>query len=342
MDKYLDYVGLKHLIDNYIINKSLGVSIGDILYVDSINDNIPTYSRLPIGNQGDFLTVNDKKPFWTSITPGGYEAGTGLTLNDNIFNHKNSVTAKSSQGLYPFTYDSEGHITGSGNAITRLPNPGVLSFYNYQASALSNTYNGSVAFGIFFSSKFTVTNESAEDGGVKIDFSESYVRYDTDSQGLNNTQKENARNNIDAQEILSSGVNIKTINNNSILGSGNINISGSGITSRYIGILIFDDDESPDIWFDDLVENFTDGVYVVIPTEYNHGGTTVYSSYWQGCITYLENGTGGFSMTKTISSGDNAYIQFTYSGSSITIINGSTAADFGAFYIFKLIGFLPE
>ena len=33
------------------------------------------------------------------------------------------------------------------------------------------------------------------------------------------------------QNTLVSGTNIKTINNNSILGSGNINIQGGGITS---------------------------------------------------------------------------------------------------------------
>lgn len=47
------------------------------------------------------------------------------------------------------------------------------------------------------------------------------------TQVLGSTQQATARNNINAQETLVSGTNIKTINNESILGSGNITISGS-------------------------------------------------------------------------------------------------------------------
>lgn len=38
------------------------------------------------------------------------------------------------------------------------------------------------------------------------------------------------------QATLVSGTNIKTINNNSILGSGNISISGSGVTPSFSGL----------------------------------------------------------------------------------------------------------
>ena len=48
------------------------------------------------------------------------------------------------------------------------------------------------------------------------------------AQVLGSTQQAQARTNIGAQETLVSGTNIKTINNESILGSGNITISGGG------------------------------------------------------------------------------------------------------------------
>lgn len=48
------------------------------------------------------------------------------------------------------------------------------------------------------------------------------------TQVLSSAQQAQARTNINAQEALVSGTNIKTINNESILGSGNITISGSG------------------------------------------------------------------------------------------------------------------
>lgn len=48
------------------------------------------------------------------------------------------------------------------------------------------------------------------------------------TQVLGSAQQAQARTNISAQEALVSGTNIKTINNESILGSGNITISGGG------------------------------------------------------------------------------------------------------------------
>lgn len=46
------------------------------------------------------------------------------------------------------------------------------------------------------------------------------------AQTLSSAQQAQARSNIGAQEQLVSGTNIKTINNQSLLGSGNISISG--------------------------------------------------------------------------------------------------------------------
>jgi hypothetical protein len=50
-------------------------------------------------------------------------------------------------------------------------------------------------------------------------------------QSLGDSQKTQARSNISAQESLVSGTNIKTINGQSILGSGNLEISGGGGSS---------------------------------------------------------------------------------------------------------------
>lgn len=58
----------------------------------------------------------------------------------------------------------------------------------------------------------------------------------TANQGLTTTEKSNARGNINAQETLISGTNIKTINGETILGNGNITIAGGGATEEiYIG-----------------------------------------------------------------------------------------------------------
>ena len=48
--------------------------------------------------------------------------GTGLSKSVNnagpVLNHSNSVTAKTTQALYPITFDTQGHITGAGSAQT--------------------------------------------------------------------------------------------------------------------------------------------------------------------------------------------------------------------------------
>ncbi|MBO7733984.1 MAG: hypothetical protein J6S67_15575 [Methanobrevibacter sp.] len=57
-----------------------------------------------------------------NISGGGgssYSGGTGITISqNNEINHTNSVTAKTTQAIYPITYDAQGHITGSGNAVS--------------------------------------------------------------------------------------------------------------------------------------------------------------------------------------------------------------------------------
>lgn len=55
-------------------------------------------------------------PKFTDTT---YTSGTGITVDsNNAINHSNSVTANSTQAIYPITYDAQGHITGAGTAFT--------------------------------------------------------------------------------------------------------------------------------------------------------------------------------------------------------------------------------
>lgn len=159
-NKFLDYAGLQHLVNNYIINKKTGTTVGDILYVSSVASNIPTYSRLGIGTEGQVLKVVSGVPAWATDTVGVYYAGTGLTLDGTTFNHSNSVTAQTTQALYPITYDAQGHITGGGTAITALPNPYGLSFK--QNGSFVESYIGSAALDIDFVD-FTIDSTSVND-----------------------------------------------------------------------------------------------------------------------------------------------------------------------------------
>jgi len=68
--KYLDDTGLQYLIDNYIINKQIGTTKGDILYVStSATSGSPgtvVYSRLGIGSAGQVLKVVSGVPAWAN------------------------------------------------------------------------------------------------------------------------------------------------------------------------------------------------------------------------------------------------------------------------------------
>ena len=60
----------------------------------------------------------------TKVTVGsdlkvGNTAGGNITTTGTI-THANSVTAKTTQALYPIAYDAQGHITGSGSAVTNI------------------------------------------------------------------------------------------------------------------------------------------------------------------------------------------------------------------------------
>lgn len=52
----------------------------------------------------------------TSIATGAGLTGGPITSSGTIA-HSNSTTAKTTQAVYPITIDTEGHITGSGNAV---------------------------------------------------------------------------------------------------------------------------------------------------------------------------------------------------------------------------------
>ena len=67
-----------------------------------------------------------------------------------------------------------------------------------------------------------------------IEYNNTYIQ--SIEQNLSTAEQQQARTNINAQELLVSGTNIKTINGYSLLGSGNITIDGYGgsIESSYV------------------------------------------------------------------------------------------------------------
>lgn len=67
-----------------------------------------------------------------------------MSSGDEIeIGHSNAaITAKTTQALYPIKFDAQGHITGSGTAVTSLKNPNALTI---GTTSNSITYDGSAA-----------------------------------------------------------------------------------------------------------------------------------------------------------------------------------------------------
>lgn len=72
------------------------------------------------------------------INSGITNAGTGLDKNGNTINHSNSITAQTTQAVYPIKIDAQGHISAYGNAITSMPASDVPS---WAKAATKPTYN---------------------------------------------------------------------------------------------------------------------------------------------------------------------------------------------------------
>jgi len=58
-------------------------------------------------------TDSSGNPAWRDDSNTTYTNGTGLSLSGTTFNHSNSVTAQSTQAIRKFSYDAQGHVTGS-------------------------------------------------------------------------------------------------------------------------------------------------------------------------------------------------------------------------------------
>ena len=89
---------------------------------DQIVINDASASKITNGPTFDGSTTSkylSQKGTWESLPQDTtYSAGTGLSLSGTIFNHSNSVTAQTTQAVYPIKIDAQGHISAYGSAVT--------------------------------------------------------------------------------------------------------------------------------------------------------------------------------------------------------------------------------
>lgn len=77
---------------------------------------------------------------------GSYSGGTGISISaNNEINHSNSVTAQTTQAVYPISIDAQGHVSSYGSAVTIPTNVSQLNNDSgYLTLGTLPIYDGSV------------------------------------------------------------------------------------------------------------------------------------------------------------------------------------------------------
>lgn len=103
---------------------------------DSVN--LPTSAAVASFIENKGYTTNTGTV--TQITAGAGLSGGTITTSGTIA-HSNSVTAQTTQGVYPIKIDTEGHISEYGTAITIPPEFVILSYGTSTWNDFINAYN---------------------------------------------------------------------------------------------------------------------------------------------------------------------------------------------------------
>ena len=93
------------------------VLYGSTAYAHTIN-GAPTAARtLTLPNATGTIALTSDIP---DVSGKIDTAGTGLSKSSTTLNHSNSVTAQTTQAIYPIKIDAQGHISAYGTAVTPL------------------------------------------------------------------------------------------------------------------------------------------------------------------------------------------------------------------------------
>ena len=133
--KYYDATGFKYhvttgtsssigysalTLGNHIASGTAGNKIGEIdIYSSSTHfisltaaDSLASDREIVLPDKNGTIALTD------DISGKIDTAGTGLSKSGTTLNHSNSVTAKTTQAVYPIKIDAQGHISAYGSAVT--------------------------------------------------------------------------------------------------------------------------------------------------------------------------------------------------------------------------------
>ena len=101
-------------------NGKVSATFGDISITKSQVSDFPTIPTVTDTYSSTSSNAMSGKAVSSAISGKIDTAGTGLSKSDTTLNHSNSVTAQTTQALYPIKIDAQGHISAYGSAVTPL------------------------------------------------------------------------------------------------------------------------------------------------------------------------------------------------------------------------------
>lgn len=180
-----------------------------------------TNKELTVGTNLQNLAIQNSGTALGSYIPSGatnntINFGSGLTasLSANVFtvNHSNSTTAQATSAVRSFTYDENGHITGS-SVVTSLPNANnfILKINSGTTEGTSQyTYNGSAAKTLNIKPGTNVSFTNTVAGEVTINATDTtYTFNDLTFKNSSNTTVDTYKPATSAAKTLKAGNNIE-------------------------------------------------------------------------------------------------------------------------------------
>ena len=108
---------LSSLVINYLTQAQYDAAAAG----GTLNENqlylTPAETLAAVATSGSYNDLSNK-PTIPDVSGKIDTAGTGLSKSGTTLNHSNSITAQTTQGIYPIAIDAQGHITSYGNAFT--------------------------------------------------------------------------------------------------------------------------------------------------------------------------------------------------------------------------------
>lgn len=178
-------------VDNMYVPYATSSQIGALKLSAGSNIDSITYSS-------GTATINAKDTTYTNGT--GISIGTG-----NAINHSNSITAQTTQALYPIKYDAQGHITAAGTAVTPLVYQ-TPSAYSVLYATSASTYS--------FSTNPTVLGVSIRRGtGTGLNEQTITLSCDASGSGSNIEKWLSVNGTLKASGNLTVGGNVTVVGN---------------------------------------------------------------------------------------------------------------------------------